>query len=517
MALGLGQWEDSWSRSSVGGDVTTDGVDVATLQGLAAAGCRVALGIEVERLRVRALAEGSSQFMIEVSGEWTDAAEDDASAAVAGDAAVRHDLAALLRALPAVPVNLSLTILGQDAGQSWVRTTKAFVDEFERAGWFGFAQLLLPTVGRANRVLILDADDSQVTGMEVAVHGPNVWPIFDAGSDEHRVVCRDGDPRVDAPVPTAVMPLDQIGTRLASAATVMEAVAGALAWLWIADTVTVEGTGITVRLTGNRPIDGELPACPADYAASSVDLWSWSALSSQPARRQATRQAATLQAEEPADLYTRAGSIHDTAEFLFSLAQSGLVQEALAARRAARDSAVTAGRSAADRARAAARSAVDRVLVVVGAGIGVVLANKGDIIDRPVAFGLLGLAAALTIGAGLLAHHLDLPGAARSVALFKEELEQHAEVLSPRDIDAISELPSLQDGAAEVERSRRASFVIIGVALVSLVVLGVAIAGGHSATNGRSPTTATTTVQPTSSTPVPTSAPGSTTPNTSVP
>jgi hypothetical protein len=299
----------------------------------------------------------------------------------------------------------------------------------------------------------------------------------------------------------------------------MEAVAGALAWLWTAEAVTVAGTIVTIRLTGNRPIEGELPACPAGYAVSSVDLWSWSTMSSQPARRQAVLQAATLQTEEPADLYTRAGSIHDTAEFLFSIAQSGLVQEALAARRAARDSAVAAGRSAADRARAAARSAVDRVLVVVGAGVGVVLANKGDIIDRPVAFGLLGLAAALAIGAGLLAFHLDLPSAARSVSLFKDELEQHAEVLSPRDIHAITELSSLQDGAAEVRRSRRASFVIIVIALLSLVVLGIAITGGHKATKSPdgSPTTITTTVRPTSSTAVSTSAPGSTPPATSTP
>ncbi len=159
----------------------------------------------------------------------------------------------------------------------------------------------------------------------------------------------------------------------------------------------------------------------------------------------------------------------------------------------ARDSAVSAGRSAADRAGTAARSAVDRVLVVVAAGVGLVLANKGDLITRPITLGLLGLAAALILGAGLLAFHLDLPAAARSVDLFRAELEQHAEVLVPRDIQTIAQLPSLVDGSEEVGRARAASMAIIGVAVLALLSLAGTVIAGQVPTQPV-PTASTTTV-----------------------
>lgn len=496
----LGQWDDGWCRSSVSGAALTEDVDVPSMQSLAASGCRVELRIEVERLRVRVLAEESQQFVVEASGEWADAAQDDAAASAAAEAAIRHDLSSLLASLPGITARITVTLLGTDPSHSWVRATGAFVSEFQRAGWFGFAQLLAPKPGVANHVLVLDAGASVVTTEGIVVHGPAVWPSVALWVEPARLTPREGDPRGGVPVPTAVLPVETVGTGLVAVGVILEAVAGALAWLWIADSASVIGSGVTIRLAGSRQIEGQLPECPAGDAAPSVALWSWAASSARPGRRQAVLQAVTLQAEEPKDLYSRAGSILDTAEFLYSLSQSGLVQEALAARRAARDSAVAAGRSAADRARAAARSAVDRVLVVVAAGVGVLLANKGDIIDRPVAFGLLGLAAALIVGAGLLAFHLDLPGAARSVGLFRAELEQHAEVLSSRDVEAIAELPSLVDGSEEVRRARAATTAIVGVAIIALFSLAAAVLAGHDPTQRtppRSTSTATTARSPT--------------------
>jgi len=443
--------------------------------------------------------------MIEASGEWADAVQDDATVLTAAEAAAHNDMISVLAALPGVTADVTITLLGQDSVHSWVRVADAFVREFERTGWFGFAQLVAPTPGAASHVVVLDADDAVVRSEGMVVHGPRAWPASPPWTGDVRVSSQEGDPRSGVPSPAAVMPIDGRGESLSAVAASLEAVAGALAWLWMADSVGVVGPVVTVRLAGNRPIEGELPECPVGYASRSVELWSWASLSTQPGRRHAVLQAVTLQAEEPKDLYIRASSILDTAQFLFSLSQSGLIQEALAARRSARDSAVSAGRSAADRAGAAARSAVDRVLVVVAAGVGLVLANKGELITRPITLGLLVLAAALILGAGLLVFHLDLPAAARSVDLFRAELEQHAEVLAPRDIQTIAQLPSLVDGSDEVGRARTASMAIIGVAALALLSLAGTVIAGQGPTQPG--TTGSTTIVTTGQVPTTTVTP----------
>lgn len=496
---GLTQWVDGWSRSTSSGPVATDSLDVAQLAEVAEAGCRVELMIEVDRLRVQASAESSRRFVIEAAGEWADAARDDTSASIGAEAAAANDLQALLGAIRSVEAILTITVLAPTGDLAWVRTAETVLQEYTRAGWFAFAQLIAPQGAVARHLVVLDSHAEVVRSPALIVHGPNAWPVDEVPSQQ------SGGPAVapsdaceHAPRPSAVMPerLSEQQT-LAPVHAALEAVAGALAWLWLADAATADAGRVTIRLDGSRPIVGELPACPPEHARASVELWIWAAHTSQPARQHAVTQAVTLQVESPEDLFARAGSILDTAQFLYSLSQSGLVQEALAARRGARDAAVAAGRGAADRARAAARSAVDRVLVVVGAGVGVVLANKGELIDRPVGLGLLGLALGLTIGAALIVFHFDLPGAGRSVEIFCDELEQHAEVLSQRDIDAIRQLPSLLDGTEEVKRARQASGAIVGVAVVALVVLAALLLSGSEG-EAHPPTSITTTTSTTS-------------------
>lgn len=487
----LGPWEDGWCRSSASGLVLSGMLDVQALAELAAVGCRVELLVELERLRVRALAEGSPNFTVEASGEWSDAASDEPQAALAADAASRNDVPAVISALPEVEVRVTMTIVGTQPGVQWVRTAAAFVSEYDQSGWHGFSVLLAPSVGFPNHVVVLDGLDAEVRAAGLAVHGPAQWPRVDAWSIEPEAVADDA--RSELPLPSALMPREVVGNQLAGIAETLQRCAGALAWAWLADTLTVQGDSVTVRLAGNKPIAGALPDCPPADAGASVGLWEWTTAAPQPARRSAVAQAVSLQSDVPSDLYRRAQSIHDTAQFLYALSQSTLVQEALAARRAARDAAVAAGRSAADRARSAARAAVDRVLVVIAAGVGVVLANKGDLINESVALGLIGLAAALTLGAALIAFHLDLPGAARVVKVFRSETEVTAEVLSPRDIEAINSLPSLDDGVAEVKRARRAAFAIVVVAAAALAGLAIAVAGTSISPKGtpQSPTPST--------------------------
>lgn len=473
--LGSNPWDDGWRRSRISGIVATDTLDATTLQDIAESGCRVELEIAVERLRVRAIAEDSRLFAIDAFGEWADVAQDDAAAAAAASAAARNDVASLLASLPGIATTVDVTVTEAELDRVWVRTSTAFVAEYERIGWFGFSQLLKSDAGMHRSVLVVAAGDSVVNSPGIVICGPIASGVDLSQVRQTDARWQPGDQRAVSPAPSDVLPMTTNGTELDDAKVVLLKVAGSLAWLWIADAVSVIDATVKIRLAGAKLIEGDLGPCPPHFAASSVALWRWTDEQSQPARRYAAIQATTLQVEKLSDLYSRAGSILETAKFLFGLSQAGLVQEVVAARRSARDAAVNAGRSAADRAQAAARSAVDRVLVIVGAAVGIVFANEGGLIDLHVAWALLGLAAALTIGAGLLAFHVDLPGARHTVTVFKKELGHYTEVLSPNDITSISALPSLAEGETEVDRARTATFAIIGAAIAAVVVSSILV------------------------------------------
>ena len=491
---GFGEWDDGWCRCSLVGEATAGLFDTSTLQELAESGCRVELSLEEDLLHVTAVAEGSRAFAIISNDEWAEVAEDNQAVTAATDATARNDLTAMLLAVPRVPFKLKITVLGKDLGCPWMRERRTFVREYEENGWFEFAEMIAPASSSWNNIVILNASDSFVVAGEIVIFGPQAELPEPSPLHEVRPTDRPGDSRSNAPLPSSLLPTKLFGTELEDIQLILSTIAGNLVCAWLADTVSVDGPRVTVRLEGNRPIQGFVPECPPEYAVTSVNLWNWTAVASQPGRRHAVLQATTLQIDDLKDLYQRSGSILDTGQFLFSIAQSGLVQEALAARRAARDAALLAGSAAGDQARAGARSAVDRVLVVIGAAIGIVFANEGGLIDRPVAFGLLGLAAALAIGALLMALHLDLPGAEASVEVFKNDLETRTEVLMPGDIDSIRRLPSLTKGIEDVARARKACFVIAISALLSIAVAATVVGINTVTPANENPPTTTVTV-----------------------
>jgi hypothetical protein len=491
--FGFGEWDDGWCRCSLVGEATAGHFDASTLQELSERGCRVELCVEADRLRVTAVAEGSRAFAIISNDEWAEVAEDDQAVTAATGATARNDLIAMLLAVPNVQFKLKISVLGKDLDHPWVRERRTLVREYQRIGWFEFAAMIAPASSGWNKIVIMDASDSFLVAGQIVIFGvraelPEMSPL-----NEVRPTVSPGDCRCNSPLPSSLLPTLLFGSELEDVQLILGTIAGNLACVWLADSVSVESRGVTVKLQGNRPIQGLVPECPPAIATDSVKLWNWTAAESQPGQRHAVLQAITLQIDDLKDLYPRSGSILDTAQFLFSIAQSGLVQEALAARRAARDAALQAGNAAGDQARASARSAVDRVLVVIGAAIGIVFANEGGLIDRPVAFGLLGLAAALTTGALLMALHLDLPGAEASVVVFKNDLEIRTEVLMPGDIESIKRLPSLTKGLEDVARARRACFVIATSALLSIAITA-AVVGMNTVmpANEKSPTTTVT-------------------------
>ena len=487
----LDNWEDSWNWSKTEGIVPIDDLDVAQLIDLARLGCLVTL--EIEGGGPIAQGDGPAGFRIDPPTDWIQLVPDEAAADRADEAVENGDLGLLLSTFrPGVTARLAVTL--RHPGVVWIRTTAVLTMQRDQHGWYGVATLLVDRQERQHHVVVLDASDAVVHGGNVIVHGPATWPNgAPPATGPYNEVTAVMHSRPDAPLPSALWPTSAVGHALQPAADLMSSVAGALAWLHLAGSAAVDNGSVAVAILGNRPLTGSLPSCPPTLAAESVDLWSWVAATG-PAAAAAVTQATSMHASSVADVYERAAVIKSTAKVFFELAQSGLIEEAFAARRAARDAAIAAGRSAADRSRNAARSAVDRVLVVLAGAIGIVLANKGELIDRPVAFALLGLAALLTIGAALLAYHLDLPGAARAITVFRMELAGQHDTLPDADISTIDQLPSLLDGEAEVVRARRACTFILGLAGVALVVLGIVTAIGQHPSSEAPPSPATSAV-----------------------
>lgn len=476
-ALKLSEWTHGWSRSSCSGQVKGGRLDADQLGSLAAMGCRIHVSLDTGRLHLRALAERSPIFAIDSDGDFTDVADDARAASSAAEAAVGQNLERLLEVLPEVDLSVELTVLGNVNGLTWIATTPTLLGFYDNSGWLAFSALIGEAVS-TGRLVILDAGSGEIRCPGWIIHGPDSWPEGYEPQDTSESSASDKrDFRADYPAPDALLPV-HTSDSLLSVANTLRSTAAALALLCLADTARKDDGDVSASFHGNRPLVFEVTAAPPESAGLSVDLWQWTAESGHPGRRQATIQAITMQVETADDFYERARVIHDTAEFLFAISQSGLVQEAIAARRGARDSALAAARSAAERARSGARTAIDRAIVVMGAGVGIVLANRGDLIDLPIAVALLVLASVLVVGAAVLALFFELPGAAGVIKAFREDLAHQTEVLTRRDAEQIGRLPSLIDAERDIKRAKTAVWVIISLAAIALALLYVVLLSG---------------------------------------
>ncbi len=495
-ALSLGEWTHDWSRSSCSGQAISGSLQTDQLQSLAALGCRVSIRLDTERLHVTALADRSPIFAIDVDGEFADVANDPSAATAAAEAAAGQNLQRLLDVLADLEVVVELTVLGSIEGLAWTANSQTLIDLYENSGWLAFAALVGNAVD-AGRLVILDAGDDEIRCPGWVIHGPDSWPEVSEPPTTPALTAGDEtDFRADYPAPTTVLP-SHTSDSLLAVANALRSTAAPLALLGLADSVRKRDGDVSATFHGNRPLVVEVTPAPSESASPCVGLWEWVADGSHPGRRHAAIQAITMQVETADDFYGRAGVIRDTSQFLFAVSQSGLVQEAIAARRGARDSAIAAARSAAERARSSARAAVDRALVVMGAGVGIVLANRGGLIDLPIAVALLVLASVLVAGAGVLAFLFELPGAAGAIKAFRDDLEHQTEVLTQRDVEQIGNLPSLLDAQRDIKRAKTAVWAIVSLAVVALAILFVVLFSevGDGNGSGSPPSTVTSTTQ----------------------
>lgn len=494
-ALSLSEWSHDWSRSSCSGRAISGTLQIDQLQSLAALGCRSSVRLDTERLQVTALADRSPIFTIDADGEFADVAHDPSAVTAAAEAAAGQNLQRLFEVLADLEVEVEITVLGVE-GLLWTANSQALVGLYETSGWRAFATLIRPAVDMG-RLVILGAGEDEVRCPGWVIHGPNSWPQeSELATVSTSTMGGDTDFRADYPAPSTLLP-SFASDSLKTVADALRSTAASLALLGLADSARELEGAVSATFHGDRPLVVDVTPAPPESASQCVELWEWVAEGSHPGRRHAAVQAITMQVETADDFYRRAGVILDTSQFLFAVSQSGLVQEAIAARRGARDSALAAARSAAERARSSARAAVDRALVVMGAGVGIVLANRGGLIDLSVSVALLVLASVLVAGAGVLAFLFELPGAAGALKSFRDDLEHQTEVLTRRDVEQIGNLPSLVDAQRDIKRAAKAVWAIVGLATVALAVLFVVLLSNAGDTNetGSPPSTVTSTTQ----------------------
>jgi hypothetical protein len=504
--LHFGSPNDALDRSTVTGTIQIGSLSFDHLREFTLLGNRVEINIQWDGFRATLEADGSPAFDIQQMGRWEDAYDDPATVDAARDAADRNRADIFLGVSKHLKAEFTATLVNNPvlSGFGWIRTRSALDGVLTSNGWLGSAQVLVPSPSAFNRLVIGDAEGMQLRAANLLVHGPDIFPEPHYNSnglgEDYRARYLDEHHR-NLPTPWSLNPVAVEG--LDALAAKLRGIAFALCWLWLADSIQMPDRH-TVRATyiGQRLVLVDVKPNETVQLDPMLDLWTWTVDGAQPGRVAASRKAITFSVNDAADLGDAAVPILQSATYVFELAQQDLVQEAFTARRAAREAAIDAARAAADRARSAARSVVDRALLQVAASVGVLVANKGNVIDKGVATWLLLAVLVLIIGTTAVAFGFEYPGAEHGLTTFRKDLATYRDTLTSEDIARINKLSSLGDADREIGRAKiTTAGALVGAALVViLVLLGVrvtdtttpakATTGSSTTSNSRPATTA---------------------------
>jgi hypothetical protein len=246
-----------------------------------------------------------------------------------------------------------------------------------------------------------------------------------------------------------------------------------LVWYWLASDVEIRASGeLLATFSGARVVTVELRPEGVDNVGSEIALYEWASGGAGPAQREALQQAVSLALVTPADLPTAARPALRTARLLYDLSQRGAIAEALAARRTARAAAAESARSTAQAARGAAGKALERALIQVGAGVGIVLSNTGDLIGRVPALVLLGLVAAVAATSLLVFLRVELPSATDGLTSELADLRQYRDTLSDEELTDIASSSAVRSARSDLYRTKRTVVALYVAVLVTVVFLG---------------------------------------------
>lgn len=466
-------FEDSLNATAlIASGVPMVNLDFAQVRRFVELGNRVEITLREGDWEARILSASSSSFDVSVQGPWEDAFPDLGSIQAAKVAADSDDAENLLAKASGINGDLRLTLLNDPgAGMHWIRTEDALHSLINRDSWFGFLALIADAE-HPTRLVIQDAGDSSIVAGGLTVHGPDVnpglpaWSLTDHAVSYRRTWLRGS--RENSPPPTWTVPIKTEG--LDNVVALLRGATALLSWLWVATEAKVDITPIRARFEGMRPVEVDLELGGETDPLEAVTLWEWATSTTDPARREALQQAVSLSIRDERDLAQGFGPVLRTARYLLRISQQGIIAEALATRRTAREAAFTVARDSAESARSALRKTFDRILIQLGAAGGVLLANHQALIDRAATRALLIAILILIVFTAMGAFIIDYPSVARALVAFDADLDHYRDALPDEDLADIRDMASLSDARSQIQRSRIAAGVLLAVAGIAVVI-----------------------------------------------
>lgn len=493
--VGTSVFEDSLNATTlVAPAVPMVNLDFERIRQFTEPGNRVEITLAEGEWEARVLSTSPSSFDVSVEGPWEDAFPDPRSIQVAKVAAEGDNAETFIQSASGINGNVRLTLLNDPllSGMHWIRTEDALYSLITRDSWFGFLSLIANS-SQQTRLVIQDAGDSSVIAGGLVVHGPNVqpalptWSLTDEAASYRRTWLRGS--REEAPPPTWTLPTSSEG--LENLVGLLDGATGLLSWLWLATEAKVESPPIRARFEGMRPVEVDLELGRRTQSLDAVALWEWATATTDPARREAVQQAVSLSIRDERDLPQGFSPVLRTARYLLRISQQGIIAEALATRRTAREAAFTVARDSAESARSALRKTFDRILIQLGAAGGVLLANHQALIDQAATRALLVAILILIAFTALGAFIIDYPSVARALGAFDKDLDHYRDALPDEDLADIRNMASLSDAKSQIQRSRIAAGTLLAVAGIAVVIALCAVGKGSPALpeRGTVPTT----------------------------
>ena len=369
-------------------------------------------------------------------------------------------------------IRLTVRVQPQAYGFSWIRTPAALVNPGAQGTWWDTIQALFraPTV---NRLIVETAGSEWLTAGGIAVYGPDAEPRqpsgYDAGPWQVYRKAWLADDRQTLPPPPAVRPADHHG--LDSIAEFLSQASHALCWIWLATSAQIAAARFVITFEHGSYLEVEFTHLPQTAGIEdAIKLSDWSTASPDHMRHDAVENAVSAVVPGPGALIGSARRVLHTAKVLLGLAQSGAVAEALASRRAAVQAAVDAARASSDAARSAARSNSDRVFAEIAAGVGIILANSGSLINVVLAHWLILLVAALAIVTGVTAYAFEYPAAGHILQSYEKDLNALGVVLTPEDVEDIKSMDSLKQARSDLGRAQMTTAILLLATFIALFV-----------------------------------------------
>lgn len=451
---------DSLNLSVLRGRTPVSALSFDDLKNFASTGNRVEATIQTEDWTATWRSGVGGSFAVSTDGPYEDVFADPAEIETARNAATNDPQSFwVICARMEASVQISLVHDAESSGFQWIRSEAALIDLANRLSWLELAELLLPN-SETNELLLQDAEDNYLLRGGLVVRGPigdqdiPVQPeSLELGPYRRAWFSFE---RSEMTSPSQIEPIEDRG--LVAVSRALNALTYGLVWAWIAGDVQKLADG-TIRLTFNGTTLVSLPRTLKDREnpENELKLWRWAVATPEPRRREALQQAAALGIRSNQDLDDAAEPVLRTAEYFLRLTESGILTEALAARRSIRDAISGVALAVAEASRSAGRSALDRILIHVGAGAGLLLAQNANVISRESAILLVFILLASSGCIGYIIFCHDFPHIDSRVTAFKQDLALYRDVLSSEDIAELRRLPSMAAAEKEVASAKKHS------------------------------------------------------------